>query len=245
MKFTFFAGAVASLAALVAASADLYPKGELLAGQNAVLSPNTKEPVTAGSPFTITWETGNVEGTISLVLLKGPAVNIIPQFAIAQSIPNTGSYTWDVPADLEATETTEAGYGIRIDIDATGNYQYSTQFGVIGGAVAPGPAVVSSSVAAPVVSAPAEAGKTKKVVYSTETVTATSCHCTKSKPVPTGGAAPSGSPVKNGTVPAVPTYVKPTTVPSKVPEEFTGAAGKIQVGGAAFVVMMASLVALF
>lgn len=84
MKFSFFAGAVASLAALVSAQGSLAPKGELLVGQNAVLSPNTQQPVTAGQSFTVTWETGSVEGTISLVLLKGPAINIIPQNYIAR-----------------------------------------------------------------------------------------------------------------------------------------------------------------
>lgn len=191
----------------------------------------------------------------------------------AEGIPNTGSFTWNVPADLEATETEAAGYGIRLDIDATGNYQYSTQFGVKGGVKASSSVVAPSSApsvapsvapsSAPVVPGPAGVSKSQKVIYSTETITATSCACTegeKEKPQPTGEVQPphssgyakpsgtgSGFPPKNGTSTAVPTYVKPTAVPSpsKTPEVYEGAAGKLQVGGAALVVMFASMVALF
>lgn len=61
-----------------------------------------------------------------MVLLRGPSTNVIPISTIAEDIANTGSYVFQVPTSLEPDTT---GYGILL-VDATGAYQYSTQFGV-------------------------------------------------------------------------------------------------------------------
>lgn len=47
------------------------------------------------------------------MLLKGPSENAVPQYAIVEKIPNSGSYAWSVSKDLEPTEGAE-GYGIQL-----------------------------------------------------------------------------------------------------------------------------------
>nr|POF17494.1 hypothetical protein CFP56_12908 [Quercus suber] len=84
--------------------------------------------VSAGKDYTINWDP-TTQGTVSVVLLKGPSSDVVPQYAIAEKIQNSGSYTWSVKDDLEPSDGT-SGYGIQLIDDATGQYQYSTQFGV-------------------------------------------------------------------------------------------------------------------
>ncbi|KAF3937699.1 hypothetical protein ABW19_dt0202056 [Dactylella cylindrospora] len=93
---------------------------------NPVFTPNSGDIVPVGKPYKITW--GPTEkGTVSIILLRGPSKNILPLYPIAEEIPNSGSYTWTPKTDLE-DDTSE--YGIQIIIDANGQYQYSTQFGI-------------------------------------------------------------------------------------------------------------------
>lgn len=90
--------------------------------------------------FTITWEP-TTPNTVSVLLLKGPSSNVV-KFgpALAEGIANSGSLAWTPAADLEATNGSPTGYGIQIIDDVTGQYQYSTQFGI-----SAGPCAVSSS----------------------------------------------------------------------------------------------------
>lgn len=82
--------------------------------------------VPAGVPFTITWQPTST-GPISLVLLRGPSTNVLPIACINESIPNSGSLSWTPPTSLEPDVT---HYGLQIIDDGTGDYQYSTQFGI-------------------------------------------------------------------------------------------------------------------
>ncbi|KAF2638790.1 hypothetical protein P280DRAFT_454890 [Massarina eburnea CBS 473.64] len=86
------------------------------------------EIVPACKAFSIEW-TPTTSNTVSLVLLKGPSTNVIPVNAIVEGIANSGQFTWTPDAGLEAT-TTATGYGLEIIDDVTGQYQYSTQFGI-------------------------------------------------------------------------------------------------------------------
>lgn len=52
----------------------------------------------AGSPLTLNW-TPTTSGTITLVLRTGNSANLEAGSIIASSIPNSGSYTWQIPAD--------------------------------------------------------------------------------------------------------------------------------------------------
>ena len=48
-------------------------------------------------------------------------------FPIAEAIANTGTFAWAVPSTLEPDTLR---YGIQLIVEGTGQYQYSTQFGV-------------------------------------------------------------------------------------------------------------------
>jgi hypothetical protein len=104
-------------------------KTTMLAG-NPVLTPNNNdgaEPI-IGQPFNITWNGAGLPDKIDLAICQGPstACNVIGDIIIGA--PNTNLYTWSVPCSQSPTES-NAGYGILLIDDATGQYQYSTQFG--------------------------------------------------------------------------------------------------------------------
>lgn len=96
--------------------------------------------VEAGKPFDITWNP-TTPGTVSIVLLKGPATNVLPIDCLGDNIPNTGKLTWIPATNLEANVT---GYGLQIIVTGTGQYQYSTQFG-ISNDLAPKPSASASA----------------------------------------------------------------------------------------------------
>ena len=60
----------------------------------------------------ITWNP-TTQGTVTLVLLKGPSENAVPQYAIVEKTENDGSYVWTPSTDLEPT-TGATGYGIQV-----------------------------------------------------------------------------------------------------------------------------------
>lgn len=97
---------------------------------NPISQPGLNSLVPAGEPFTVTWEP-TTDGTVTLVLLKGPSENAVPQYAIVERIENDGEYVWTPSTDLEPSpEGIAQGYGIQLIDDATGQYQYTTQFGI-------------------------------------------------------------------------------------------------------------------
>jgi hypothetical protein len=123
--FGLFTAGLACLAPL--ASAYTTPTGTGPVG-NPISQPGLNTIVPVDQSFTITWDP-TTEGTVSLVLLKGPAENLIPVWTIAEGIQNSGSYTWEPKSDLAPSEGAK-GYGIQLIDDKTGQYQYTTQFGV-------------------------------------------------------------------------------------------------------------------
>jgi hypothetical protein len=94
---------------------------------NSIFTPGLDQIVPVGSPFTVTWSTGGFSNDIALVLLRGPSTNILPLYAIADGIANTGSFSWTPSADLEPDVT---HYGLQIIDNASGSFQWSTQFGI-------------------------------------------------------------------------------------------------------------------
>lgn len=79
--------------------------------------------MTAGTPFTITWQP-TTTNKVSLLLLKGPSTNVVQVGApIAEGIANSGSYTWTPPADFGPGLSETTGYGIQLIDDVTGQYQ--------------------------------------------------------------------------------------------------------------------------
>lgn len=92
---------------------------------NAITRP-LLEIVPVGEPFEVTWDP-TTKGTVTLVLLRGPSENVQPLYAIAEKIANNGKFEWTPKDDLEPDTT---HYGLQIIDDATGQYQWSTQFGI-------------------------------------------------------------------------------------------------------------------
>ncbi|KAG9672539.1 hypothetical protein KCU99_g583, partial [Aureobasidium melanogenum] len=117
-----FTAGLAAFAPL--ASAYTTPKGDPTG--NAIYEPGLNSIVPVGKPFTITWQP-DTEGTVSLVLLHGPSTNCVPIHTIVEGINNTGSYDWTPDTSLAPNKTY---YGIELVVDGTGQYQYSTQFGI-------------------------------------------------------------------------------------------------------------------
>jgi len=127
---------IVAIFSAVAAAVSAYtpPVGEPKG--NPIGRPGLNEQVEAGKPFTITWSP-TTEGTVSLVLLRGPTENVVPISTIVEGIANSGSFVWTPATTLEADV---ARYGIQIIVDGTGQFQYSTQFGIANdGAAAPAP----------------------------------------------------------------------------------------------------------
>lgn len=176
------------------------------------------------------------------MLLKGPATNVV-KFgpSLAEGIANSGSLAWTPASDLEAT-TGPNGYGLQIIDDVTGQYQYSTQFGISKGdcgaaSSAPASSAPAASSAPVVVASTPVASSTPKPVMSSvmsaeppypTTVKPSSSICTTAGPyanstmlVPVGTGsvtlAPSASMTGNATT-------------SRLPEVTANAASGIQAG---------------
>ncbi|KAH8723801.1 Ser-Thr-rich glycosyl-phosphatidyl-inositol-anchored membrane family-domain-containing protein [Phaeosphaeriaceae sp. PMI808] len=106
----------------------------LAAAQHAAVGNPSGNPITrplnevvpACKAFTITWQP-TTPNTVSLVLLRGPSTNVVPLKNIVVGIANSGSFVWTPDNGLEADVTR---YGIQLIDDITGQYQYSTQFGI-------------------------------------------------------------------------------------------------------------------
>jgi hypothetical protein len=96
---------------------------------HAIYTPGLQQQVPKCAPFDITWskDTGD---KVTLVLLRGPSTNVVPIATIADSIDNTGSYSWTPSTGLEVDTT---HYGILLSVEGSGVYQYSTQFGISAG----------------------------------------------------------------------------------------------------------------
>lgn len=123
MRYAILSVVLSTVAGI--ASAWTQPVGDPIG--NPISKPGFHEKVPVGKPYQITWEpTLHPEATVTLLLVKGPSNNVIPQYAIAEKVPNSGKYVWTPDATLP--DSTE-GYGIQLIVDTTGQYQWSTQFG--------------------------------------------------------------------------------------------------------------------
>jgi hypothetical protein len=188
-----------------------------------------------------------------VLLLKGPATNVV-KFgpSLAEGISNSGSLAWTPAADLELTNGAPLGYGIQIIDDVTGQYQYSTQFGLSKGAncdvVSSSSSVVASSAAASSTSAAAGYGysaapASSSIATSTPTPESTKIYqsvapypttvATMSSAVVAGtGAAGNMTIMPTGTM-SVPGSLYPgatNATTSRLPEATTNAGSSVQAG---------------
>ncbi|KAL2799334.1 Ser-Thr-rich glycosyl-phosphatidyl-inositol-anchored membrane family-domain-containing protein [Aspergillus insuetus] len=186
---------------------------------NAIIKPGLNELVTAGEAYTITW-TPTTEGSISLVLLRGPSTNVVPLYAIAENIGNSGEYVWTPSTELEDDVT---HYGILLVVETgpnKGAYQYSTQFGVSNPHQGEGETSTSTTTAEPTETGVIPTGTPTTPPHGTVTLTSTITTTT----------CPEGAPT--ATNPTIPTLVPSSSVPvwtptfTPAPPQFTGAAGR-------------------
>ncbi|GAM38233.1 hypothetical protein EIK77_010487 [Talaromyces pinophilus] len=214
---------------------------------NALYTPNTGSPVTLGEAYSITWDP-TTPGPIALVLCQGPSTDCEPILTIAEKVANSGEYTW-TPTDLTPSATSSGGYGIMLIDWTTEAYQYTTQFGVLAGAV-----VASSSSSAAASSTPTSTTtvtilpSSSAVVKPTSTSTvvdysvSTTVICPESTKLPLGTGTVSIPWVTSTGTPSVPTTV-PNTVPAA--PKYTGAADRnmVSFGAVGAIAGLAALLA--
>ncbi|KNG81081.1 extracellular serine-threonine rich protein [Aspergillus nomiae NRRL 13137] len=189
MRFSIF-GAFTALAALATAhTAPDYSQGPT---GNPIYTPGLNEAVPVGKPYSITWGP-TTEGTVSLVLLRGESTNMQTLETIAEQIPNNGKFEWTPSTSLEADVT---HYGLLLVVEGTGQYQYSTQFGISN---PNGGASSSSSSAAPEVptstAANTDAPSSSATSYVTYEITTTICPETETAPATVAPTASTSAPV--------------------------------------------------
>ena len=238
--FGLFTAGLAALAPLV--SAYTTPTGNAPKG-NPISQPGLNTIVPVDQSFTITWDP-TTQGTVSLVLLKGPAENLIPVYAIAEKIENSGSYTWEPKSTLEPSEGAK-GYGIQLIDDKTGQYQYTTQFGIsnehysqagpssyaaVPSSYASSAVVSHSSAVSSVVSSVVESASSVAPVHSSSEVAVTTSSVPVAAPVTT--AAPYTIPNNATAIHSAPSsfstgVAKPTGGNSTSVEPSTGSASNM------------------
>ncbi|KAM5431794.1 hypothetical protein MferCBS31731_007707 [Microsporum ferrugineum] len=239
MKFTLL---VAAFAAVV--SAVTPPDVSQAPSGNPIMTPGLDQQVPVGKPFPITWQP-TTHGRVSILLLRGPSTNVRPISVIAESIENTGSFSWTPPTDLENDHT---HYGIQIIVEGTGQYQYSTQFGVENHHKPSKP------------SKPSEPAKpTEKPTWTGNQPTAPATHIVVPSSMPTGSVItlttsvcpPSqtpGAPQPTGGYPVpVPSgsgIPVPPSSPSVTPPPFNNGAGRVGAGVGAALLAVAAAFAL-
>lgn len=151
---------------------------------NSVTRPDTVNPATIGSPFSIVWDATGLSSSVSLILLRGPGENIQFLEYIVQGAPNTGSYTWTPESSL-TPDTTH--YGIMMIDEADCKFQWSSQFGLN-----PGSGVISSSVAPTSSALPPPPASTSSAIPPPPASSSTTCDEEGPSP-PTGSAHPHSS----------------------------------------------------
>lgn len=255
MKFlAIAAGLVASVSAYSYPTPFNPTAGGAAPSGNSLYTPNTGSPVTLGEAYSITWDP-TTPGPIALVLCQGPSTNCEPILTIADSVANSGEFTW-TPTDLTPSATSSGGYGIMLIDWTTEAYQYTTQFGVLAGAVSVSSAAASSSTASSstatstttVVILPSSSAVIKPTTTAAAWSTvvdysvSTTVICPESTKLPLGTGTVSIPWVTSTGTPSVPTSV-PSTVPAA--PKYTGAADRnmVSFGAVGAIAGLAALLA--
>ncbi|KAL4768882.1 Ser-Thr-rich glycosyl-phosphatidyl-inositol-anchored membrane family-domain-containing protein [Aspergillus nidulans var. acristatus] len=217
MRF-FSTGLISALVAM--ATAYTTPDYSVGPSGNAILTPGLQEQVPAGKPYTITWDP-TTEGSVSLVLLRGPSTNVQPLYAIAENIGNSGHFEWTPSTELEPDVT---HYGLLLVVESgpnKGAYQWSTQFGISNPNYGQGEVTSSSASTS---TAPEPTQDPSSTITETTVVTTTTCP----EDQPTGGATTSVPVIPTGSSTLIQTPSAPVWTPTftPAPPQFTGAAGR-------------------
>ncbi|KAL5365655.1 Ser-Thr-rich glycosyl-phosphatidyl-inositol-anchored membrane family-domain-containing protein [Aspergillus floccosus] len=248
MRF-FTAALVSALASLAAATSYTQPDYTKPPSGNPILTPGLNELVPVGQPYTITWNP-TTEGPVSLVLLRGPSSNVVPLETLVVGIPNTGSYKWTPGPELEPDTT---HYGLLLVVEGTGQYQWSTQFGIKNPNYGAKPTTTTTSAAETTTAAETSGAATTVVDHETTTI----CPETESKtqtqstitPTTIPVVVPTSSPVVSTTlsssaipVPTTSATSTPSTSSPALPT-FTGAADRKAISFGAVAVGVAAVLA--
>ncbi|KAL4902530.1 Ser-Thr-rich glycosyl-phosphatidyl-inositol-anchored membrane family-domain-containing protein [Aspergillus multicolor] len=173
MRSVFFL-ALSAVATLVAAR------------ENAFNIPKDGYSFTAGEATTLTWDP-STEGTVTLKLQYGDVLTSSSGTTIASSIPNSGSYTWSVPSDIDD----HSDYTIEIvsdsDEDAT---NYLPRFSIEGAEAV----TTTSSTTTTTETTSTETSSTTTKTTLTTTTTTTTESTTSPTPTSTSSESPSETP---------------------------------------------------
>jgi hypothetical protein len=160
---------------------------------------------------------------------------VVPISTIVTGIANSGKYSWTPSSGLEADVT---HYGLQLIDDVTGQYQYSTQFGISKGAECSGVAPSSAASTAygggyPASSAAASstpaAASSAPAGYPASSVAVSSApNATTIVTKPSAAAVSTGYPVGQNSTIVMPT--KSMSVPSSLRPTSTGAANATRPG---------------
>ncbi|EFR03106.1 extracellular serine-threonine rich protein [Nannizzia gypsea CBS 118893] len=246
MQFTLVVAALAAVASAVTP-----PNYSQSPSGNPIFTPGSQELVPAGSPYTISWKP-TTQRPVSVMLLHGCPKNCMPVATLAEGIPNTGSLPWTPSTSLVG----DSAYGLLIVVEGTGEYQYSTNFGIKNDQPHNPPKHSSVPAEKPTWTRQPSAPATHIVVSSTApastggviTLTTSVCPPTSTAtaaPYPTGGSSVPGTPQPTGGNPApVPTGTGapvPPPAATFTPPPFNNGAGRVGAGvGAALLVVAAA-----
>ncbi|KAH0557127.1 hypothetical protein GP486_005085 [Trichoglossum hirsutum] len=190
-----------SLAAILASAASLAAAVTTPVGDpsgNPINKPGLGEIVPVGKPYAITWNELYRSYSFAdhpTMLCRSPHSQVcatvvsrppwrawkrkIADFGI-EGIDNTGTFMWTPDTSLEDDVT---HYGLQLIVDATGQYQYSTQFGISN---PNGPTSGASASASATAASNSTLSLNSTTTYSTTTVVSTSIASGNATVTPTG-----------------------------------------------------------
>jgi len=138
----------------------------------------------------------------------------VPIATLVEGLDNTGTFSWTPSLDLEDDVT---HYGLQLIVEATGQYQYSTQFGISN----PGKSGSSSSGSATGSATPTANATSSAIPTTVSKVTITSYPVNNSTTI-----QPTGSMTIDTTFYTTPTLA-PTSSEPVATQTATGAAGQV------------------
>jgi len=115
--------------------------------QNPIVYPSTGDALQAGAQVEVQW-TPTAGSKITLKLRYGPTTNLLTGVTIANSIANTGSFFWVIPANIG-----NGNWSIAITDGNDADANYSPMFSIAGGTGTQGSPGSASATAAPTTAA--------------------------------------------------------------------------------------------
>ncbi|RDW81763.1 GPI anchored serine-threonine rich family protein [Aspergillus mulundensis] len=160
------------------------------ARENAFNIPKDGYSFTAGEATTLSWDP-STEGTVTLKLQYGDVLTSSSGTTLASSIPNSGSFTWSVPSDIDD----HSDYTIEIvsdsDADAT---NYLPRFSIEGAEPVTTTSSTTTTTETSSTETSTETSSTTTKTTLTTTTTTTTESTTSPTPTSTSSETPSETP---------------------------------------------------